>query len=105
MLRNCLFALLGAVLILVGGLLSESFLPKVVSQWSKGSVDETILDRVICRQLVVVDNIEDVKGQFKGTLVSPTKIAIHSPKGVAWYSYDAISSPPGKSIRLSKLTK
>ena len=105
MFRKGLYMLLGAVLVLVGGLFSESFLPKAISQWSNNSVEETILDRVICRQLVVVDDIEDAKGQFKGTLVDPTKIAIHNPKGIAWYSYDAISSPPGKSIRLSKLTK
>ena len=65
MFRKGLYMLLGAVLVLVGGLFSESFLPKAVSQWSSSSVNETILDRVICRQLVVVDDIEDAKGQFQ----------------------------------------
>ena len=61
MLRNCFFMLLGALLLLVGGMLSERVLPKAVSQWSNSSVNETILDRVICRQLVVVDDIKDAR--------------------------------------------
>ena len=86
MLRNGLFMLLGALLVLLGGLL----LPDAVSQWSNSSVEETILDRVICRQLVVVDDIKDYKREFKGTLVDPTKVAIHRPgRGSALYSYDS----------------
>ena len=91
MFHKGLYMLLGAVLVVVGGLFSESFLPKAVSQWSNSSVEETILDRVICRQLVVVDSVTDVRGEFKGTLVSPTKVAIHHPRlGKAWYSYDDV---------------
>ena len=91
MLRNCLFMLLRAVLILVGGLLSESLLPKAISQWSHNSVEEVIFDRIYCRQLVVVENKADAMGEFKGTLVSPTKISIHKPGfGKARYSYDDV---------------
>ena len=86
MLKNCLFVLLGATLVMFGNLFSTN--NQLTAQHGTGDV---VFDRVYAKDIVFIENAGDMLNEFEGTMITPRKIIIKNPTmGEINISYDSI---------------
>ena len=66
---------LEAFLAIVGGLIFDGFRLSTLSE-----ARDDVFERIYCKDIVIFERTEDIMDEFKGTLISPTKIVISPPK-------------------------